>query len=91
MVKSILFQMELSFANSNSFLIFKRLEMQTTLSDSQKLRLLCEEIRLNTFLTLLKSLEQFDKESISKKDLIDIISEYDSRVYRLKQSFGLEN
>ena len=65
--------------------------MQNTLSESQRWDLASKQIQLDTLVTLVKTLEQFNKKSISKKELNQTISELDNRIYQLKGIYGLEN
>ena len=65
--------------------------MQTTLSESQRWDLASKQIQLDTLVTLVKALEQFNKKVISKKELNQSISELDNRIYQLKGIYGLEN
>ena len=65
--------------------------MQTTLSESQRWDLASKQIQLDTLVTLVKTLEQFNKKAISKKELNHTISELDNRIYQLKGIYGLEN
>ena len=65
--------------------------MQNTLSESQRWDLASKQIQLDTLVTLVKTLEQFNKKAISKKELNHTISELDNRIYQLKGIYGLEN
>lgn len=65
--------------------------MQNTLSESQRWDLASKQIQLDTLVTLVKTLEQFNKKVISKKELNQTISELDNRIYQLKGIYGLDN
>jgi len=65
--------------------------LQNTISESQRWDLASKQIQLDTLVTLVKTLEQFNKKAISKKELNQTISELDNRIYQLKGIYGLQN